>query len=136
MCRKSVVLGQFAQTYYIPRYFTWSKLDEKWEPFLRRSVETVRLTINIQIHLQHDPWSQIFSEQLLDIGNDKIELYSNTQCIKLPVYFRTIAKTKHELIESVFPAILHNYFYHNWFSEHAILVAKNLDIDEIYFQVI
>ncbi|CAB3241119.1 unnamed protein product [Arctia plantaginis] len=41
------------------------------QSFLWRSVETLRLTINMRVQLQNDPPAQIFSEQLLDIGTPK-----------------------------------------------------------------
>ncbi|XP_037914086.1 uncharacterized protein LOC119653502 [Hermetia illucens] len=64
------------------------------QSFLWRSVETLRLTINMRVQLQNDPSEQIFSEQLLDTGNGKIELQPNTQCIKLPDNFCTVVQDK------------------------------------------
>jgi len=105
------------------------------QSFLWRSVETIRLTINMRVQLQKDPSAQIFAKQLLDIGNGRIELHPNTQYIQLPDNFCTFVETKRELIDSVFPAILKNYLNHNWISERAILAAKNSDVDEINFQI-
>ncbi|XP_029172028.1 uncharacterized protein LOC114941268 [Nylanderia fulva] len=105
------------------------------QSFLWRSVETLRLTINMRIQLQNDPSAQIFSEQLLDIGNGKIELQPNTQCIKLPDNFCTVLHGKNELIQSIFPDIQSNYLNHNWLSDRAILAAKNVEVDEINFQI-
>ncbi|XP_044591741.1 ATP-dependent DNA helicase pif1-like [Cotesia glomerata] len=87
------------------------------------------------MHLQNDTSAQIFSEQLLDIGNGKIELQPNTQCIKLPDNFCTVLQDKNELIQSIFPGIQNNYLNHNWLSHQAILAAKNVDVDEINFQI-
>jgi PIF1 helicase. len=39
------------------------------QSFLWRSVETLRLIINMRVQLQNDPSAQVFSKQLLDIGN-------------------------------------------------------------------
>ncbi|XP_015189530.1 PREDICTED: uncharacterized protein LOC107073405 [Polistes dominula] len=50
--------------------------------------------------LQNDPSAKIFSEQLLDIRNSRIELQPNTQCIKLPDNFCTVVHGKNELIQS------------------------------------
>ncbi|XP_050064351.1 ATP-dependent DNA helicase pif1-like [Aphis gossypii] len=104
------------------------------QSFLWRSVETLRLTINMRVQLQN-PSAQIFSEQLLDIGNGKIELQPNTQCIKLPDNFCTVVQYKNELIQSIFPDIQNNYLNHEWLSQQAILAAKNVDVGEINFQV-
>ncbi|GFT39632.1 ATP-dependent DNA helicase [Trichonephila clavipes] len=79
--------------------------------------------------------AQIFSEQLLHIGNGKIELQLNTQCIKLPDNFCTVVQDKNELIQSIFPDIQNNYLNHEWLSQRAILAAKNVDVDEINFQI-
>ncbi|XP_037902457.1 uncharacterized protein LOC119646155 [Hermetia illucens] len=105
------------------------------QSFLWRSVETLRLTINMRVQLQNDPSAQIFSEQLLDIGNGKIELQPNTQCIKLPDNFCTVVQDKNELIQSILPDIQNNYLNHEWLSQRAILAAKNVDVDEINFQI-
>lgn len=48
----------------------------------------------MRVQLQNDPSAQIFSEQLLDIGNGKIELQPNTQCIKLPDNFALLFRIK------------------------------------------
>lgn len=85
--------------------------------------------------MQNDPSAQIFSEQLLDIGNGRIGLHPNPQSIKLPDDFCTFVETKPELIEKVLPAILNNYLNHDWLSERAILVAKNVDVNEINFHI-
>jgi len=70
-----------------------------------------------------------------NIGNGKIELHQNTQCIKFPDKFCNIIQTKNELIESVFQDKLNNYLDQNWISQHAILAAKNDDFDKINFQI-
>ncbi|XP_029342163.1 uncharacterized protein LOC115033546 [Acyrthosiphon pisum] len=88
----------------------------------------------MRVQLQNDPSAKIFSEQLLDIGNGKIE-HQNTQCIKLPDNFCNVVQTKNELIESVFLDILNNYLDQNWLSQRDILAAKNNDVDKINFQI-
>lgn len=59
----------------------------------------------------------------------------NTQCIKLLDNFCTVLHGKNELIQSIFPDIQSNYLNHNWLSDRAILASKNVDIDEINFQI-
>ena len=129
--------GDFRQTLpVIPRSTYADEINACLkQSFLWRSVDTVRLTINMRVQLQNDPSAQIFSEQLLDIGNGKIELHPNTQCIKFPDNLCTIVNSKQELIVNVFPVILNNYLNHNWLSERAILAARNVDVDEINFQI-
>lgn len=82
----------------------------------------------MRVQLQNDPSAQIFSEQLLDNGDGKIDLYSNTQRIKFPDNFCPF-------VESVFPTILNNYLKHNWLSERAILAAIKVNVDEINFPI-
>ncbi|XP_057664480.1 uncharacterized protein LOC130898900 [Diorhabda carinulata] len=129
--------GDFRQTLpVIPRSTFADEINACLkQSFLWRSVETLRLTINMRVQLQNDPSAQIFSEQLLDIGNGKIELQPNTQCIKLPDNFCTVVQDKNELIQSIFPDIQNNYLNHEWLSQRAILAAKNVDVDEINFQI-
>ncbi|XP_046492949.1 uncharacterized protein [Neodiprion pinetum] len=129
--------GDFRQTLpVIPRSTFADEINACLkQSFLWRSVETLRLTINMRVQLQNDPSAQIFSEQLPDIGNGKIELQPNTQCIKLPDNFCTVVQDKNELIQSIFPDIQNNYLNHEWLSQRAILTAKNVDVDEINFQI-
>ncbi|CAB3227232.1 unnamed protein product [Arctia plantaginis] len=65
--------GDFRQTLpVIPRSTFADEINACLkQSFLWRSVETLRLTINMRVQLQNDPSAQIFSEQLLDIGNAK-----------------------------------------------------------------
>jgi ATP-dependent DNA helicase PIF1 len=132
-----LLFGDFRQTMPVISRFIYA--DEinacLKQSCLWRNVETLRLTINMRVQLQNDPSAKIFSEQLLDIGNDKIELHPITQCIKLPDNFCNVVQTKNELIENVFPNILNNYLDQNWLSERAILAAKNEDADKINFQI-
>nr|XP_042913114.1 uncharacterized protein LOC122273116 [Parasteatoda tepidariorum] len=105
------------------------------ESYLWRSVSKLCLTLNMRLQLQNDPLASRVSEQLLDIGNGKIQLYEDTQYIRLPQNFCNIVPTKEELIKSIFPDLRHNYTNHAWLRERAILAAKNLDVDAINFRV-
>ncbi|XP_063993665.1 uncharacterized protein LOC135171207 [Diachasmimorpha longicaudata] len=129
--------GDFRQTLpVIPRSTFADEINSSSKhSFLWRSVETLRLTINMRVRLQNDPSAQIFSEQLLDIGNGKIEFQPNMQCIKLPDSFSTVLQEKNELIQSVLPNIRNKYLNHNWLSDRVILAATNVDVDEINFQI-
>lgn len=89
----------------------------------------------MRVQVQNDPLAQVFSKQLLDIGNGEVELYQDTQYIKLPDNFCTVVETKNELIQNVFPDIINNYLDHDWLYNRAILAARNVDVDEINFQI-
>ncbi|XP_025409114.1 uncharacterized protein LOC112682657 [Sipha flava] len=129
--------GDFRQTLPVIPHSTFA--DEinacLKQSFLWTSVETLRLTMNMRVQLQNDPTAQVFSKQLLDIGNGEIELHQNTQYIKLPDIFCTVVETRNELIESVFPDILNYYLDHNWLCNRAILAARNVDVNEINFHI-
>ncbi|CAK1553940.1 unnamed protein product [Leptosia nina] len=129
--------GDFRQTLpVIPRSTFADEINACLkQSFLWQSVETLRLTLNMRVKLQNDPSAQICSEQLLDIGNGKIELQPNTQSIQLPDNFCTVHQDKNELIQSIFPDIQTNYLNHNWLSYRANLAAKIVDVDEINFQI-
>lgn len=129
--------GDFRQTLpVIPRATYADEINACLkESYLWRSVSKLCLTINMRVQLQNDPLASRFSEQLLDIGNGKIELYEDTQYIRLPENFCNMVATKDELINSIFPDLRHNYTNHGWLRERAILAAKNLDVDAINFKI-
>ncbi|GFS53811.1 ATP-dependent DNA helicase [Trichonephila clavipes] len=89
----------------------------------------------MRVQLQNDPLASRFSEQLLDIGNGRIQLYEDTQYIQFPENFCNIVATKDELIKNIFPDLRHNYTDHAWLRERAILAAKNLDVYAINFKI-
>ncbi|GFY18433.1 ATP-dependent DNA helicase [Trichonephila clavipes] len=87
------------------------------------------------VQIQNDPLlASRFSEQLLDIGNGRIQLY-DTQYIQLPEHFCNIVASKDEFKKNIFPDLRHNYTDHAWLRERAILAAKNLDVDTISFKI-
>ena len=78
------------------------------EFYLWRSVSKLSLTLNVRVQLENDPSVSGFSEQLFDIGNDKIQLYEDTQYIRLLENFCNMVATKDELIKSIFPDLCYN----------------------------
>ncbi|GFW17155.1 ATP-dependent DNA helicase [Trichonephila clavipes] len=104
----------------------------------KRNVETLRLTINTYAQLQDDQSAQIFSNLpagLQDIGHGEVELHQNTKHIKLPGNFCNAVQTTKELIESVFLDILYNYICDDWLCNPVTWAEKNVDVDEINFQI-
>lgn len=85
----------------------------------------------MRVFLQQHQDADVFSKQLLDIGNGKIAVDISTGLITLPTDFCQLTETKEELIQRVFPTIEQNYKNHNWLSERAILAAKNKDVDDL-----
>ena len=95
------------------------------------NVKRLQLTLNMRIRLQNDDSGEIFSDQLLAIGNEKLPVDSILGRIQLPAEFCNLVTSKNELVEKVFTSTITNYKSHNWLRERAILVAKNKDIHEI-----
>lgn len=81
----------------------------------------------MRVQLQNDRSAEIFSHQLLGIGNEKVPVDLNSGRISLPHNFCNLATSKEELVEKVFPNIQTNDKNHDWLSEWAILAAKNKD---------
>ena len=78
----------------------------------------------------HDPSTETFSKQLLDIGDGKFAVHENTGCIKLPTDFCTIINSQNTLIDRIFPNVHTQYTTHEWLAERVILAAKNVDVND------
>lgn len=125
--------GDFRQTLpVIPRSTVADELNACLKSSnLWRHVKTLRLTTNMRVFLQQDRNADVFSKQLLDIGNGKIAVDISTGFITLPTDFCQLTESKEELIGRVFPNVAQNFKNHNWLSERAILAAKNKDVDDL-----
>lgn len=102
---------------------------------LWRNVEILHLKVNMRVLLLQDPSAENFSKQLLDIGNGKVDLHENTQFIKLPANFCTVVNSQIALIENIFPNIQTQYMNHEWLAERAILASKNVDVNDMNFNI-
>ncbi|GFX42654.1 ATP-dependent DNA helicase [Trichonephila clavipes] len=85
----------------------------------------------MRVQLQNDRSAEMFSHQLLDIGNGKVPADWTSGKISLSHNFCDLVASKGELVERVFPDIQTNFKNPNWLSEHAILAAKNKDVFQL-----
>ncbi|XP_044592333.1 uncharacterized protein LOC123270358 [Cotesia glomerata] len=102
---------------------------------LWKYVKTIKLTTNMRVALQNDISAEVFSKQLLDIGNGNIPIDDSTGFISFPADFCQLTKSKDELIAKVFPNIGANHHNHAWLSERAILAARNKDVDYLNSEI-
>ncbi|XP_039968153.1 uncharacterized protein LOC120779862 [Bactrocera tryoni] len=89
----------------------------------------------MRVLLQDDSSAHPFSEQLLDIGNGKMQIDNTNGMITLPETVCTILQTKEELVECVFPNIIQNHRSHDWLAERSILAPKNIHVNAMNFQI-
>ncbi|XP_073821564.1 uncharacterized protein [Musca autumnalis] len=132
-----LLAGDFRQTLpVIPRSTPADELNACLKSsVLWKHVKKLKLTVNMRVELLNDQNGEVFSKMLLDIGDGKISVDISTGCIQFPVGFCQFTESKSELIRKIFPNIAHNYKNHDWLSERAILAAKNIDVDELNFEI-
>jgi ATP-dependent DNA helicase PIF1 len=71
---------------------------------------------------------------LLDIGDGKVTI-DETGCIQLPTDFCTIIDSQDALIDQILPNVHRTNTNHEWLTEKAILVAKNMDVNELNLKI-
>ena len=89
----------------------------------------------MRVELQNDQSGEVFSKQLLEIGNGKSPVDISSRLITSPINFCHFATSKNELIEMVFPNISDNYSSHDWLSERVILAPKKMDVNDMNFHI-
>lgn len=94
-----------------------------------------KISINHKYASANDPSAARFSQNLLDLGNEKIPTDATTKCITFPEHFCNFTTSKEEFIQKFFPNIIENYKNHNWLSARAILAAKNIDVNDINMNI-
>lgn len=129
--------GDFRQTLpVVPRSTPADELNACLKSSnLWKHVKVLHLSKNMRVMLQNDQSGDIFSKQLIDIGNGKFPIDVLTGCITFPNSFCQLTQSKAELIQKVFPNVAQNYLFHDWLSERAILAAKNTDVNELNFKI-
>ncbi|XP_049302983.1 uncharacterized protein LOC125776145 [Bactrocera dorsalis] len=102
---------------------------------LWKYIKTLKLSINMRVELQEDQSGEVFSKQLVDIGNGIIAVDTSSGYITFPTNFCNFCESKTEIMEMVFPNIAQNYVNHIWLIDRVILAAKNVDVNEINFHI-
>lgn len=132
-----LLAGDFRQILpVVPRSTTADELNACLKSsILWKYIKTLKLSINMRDELQEDQSGEVFSKQLLDIGHGNIAVDTSSGYITFPTNFCNFCESKTELMEKVFPNIAQNYINHVWLSERVILAAKNVDVNEMNFQI-
>ena len=125
-----VLAGDFRQT--LPVIPKGTKADEIHACIksseLWRNVHILNLMTNMRALLNGNIDANIFSENLLKIGNGTIDYDQNGF---IEILCGKIVENIENLKKSVFPDILNNYTNINWLVEPSILAPKNKDVDKL-----
>ncbi|XP_036334474.1 uncharacterized protein LOC118745044 [Rhagoletis pomonella] len=132
-----LLAGDFRQTLpVIPRSTPADELNACLKAsHLWNYVEKITLTTNMRVHLLQDTSAQIFSKQLLDIGNGKVHIDRTTNEISFPSNFCQMQQSIQDVIDRVFPNLMINYRIPEWLRERAILAPKNDDVSKLNGQI-
>jgi len=133
-----VLSGDFRQTLpVIARSTPADELNASLKAsYLWRYVKRMTLTTNMRVRLTGDNSIKEFSEQLLLLGDGRIEYNDQTGLMSFPDNFCHLTETLADLINSVFPNIDKNFQNHEWLKERAILAPKNESVFEINEQIL
>lgn len=85
----------------------------------------------MRVALQNDQSSEVFAQQLMDIGNGNIPIDAISGLISFPPDFCQFVTSKEALITKVFPNIAENHRNPVWLGQRAILAAKNKDVNDL-----
>lgn len=102
------------------------KASNLWSKITRMTLST-----NMRINLFRDNSAELFSNQLLNLGDGNFPIDPQTGLIQLPNGFCNFVKDVGELKAKVFPNIETNYKIHEWLCERAILAPKNENVNKL-----
>ncbi|XP_054091709.1 ATP-dependent DNA helicase PIF1-like [Zeugodacus cucurbitae] len=132
-----LLAGDFRQTLpVIPKSTAADELNACLKSsHLWRFVKTISLTMNMRVLLQNDKTAEVFSKELLRIGNGQVPIDPCSGLISIPTTICQFTSNKYVLISSVYPNIAQNYGNYDWLSTRAILAAKNMDVNDLNWTI-
>ncbi|XP_067134502.1 ATP-dependent DNA helicase pif1-like [Centruroides vittatus] len=89
----------------------------------------------MRVELSKDETTAHFAQKLLQIGEGTYPTDQMTALIEPNSDFCNIATTENELIDQIYPNIVHNYTNPEWLFQRAILATKNNIVDNINFNI-
>lgn len=88
----------------------------------------------MRVKMLQDLSAETFLKQLLDIGDGKVAI-DETEYVKFPTDFCTIADSQDTLNEQIFPDLHTKYINRESLAERAILAEKNVDVDNLNMKI-
>lgn len=126
-----VLSGDFRQT--LPVIPKGTKADELnaclKRSILWRNIKQLQLSTNMRVHIHKDKSAQVFSRQLLQIGNGDIPLDPKEGLHLLPCGM--MVTSIDDLKQKVFPNLHLRYRDAQWLRDRAILAPKNDAVDKL-----
>uniref|UniRef100_UPI00358E6312 ATP-dependent DNA helicase PIF1-like n=2 Tax=Myxine glutinosa TaxID=7769 RepID=UPI00358E6312 len=106
------------------------------ESYIWRRVEKLHLSTNMRVALNRDVSAGQFPKVLLQLGNGRLPVDTETGDVTIPPNCGTIINTSVEMILKVYPSLSQNYKNHEWLCERAILAPKNDIVQDINATII
>ncbi|XP_055527993.1 uncharacterized protein LOC129720539 [Wyeomyia smithii] len=122
-----LLAGDFRQTLpVIPKSTPADELNACLKAsHLWRNVRKLALTKNMRVHVLGDECAELFSKQLLALGDGKISADTSDGRISFPTNFCCMVDSQLALQTKVFPDIQLNFTNTQWLCERVILASKN-----------
>lgn len=98
--------------------------------YLWNNITKLKLTKNLRVALFSDELSGNFTNQLLNIGEDKFKTDQQGK-IHFTEEFCNIVQSTDELIDKVFPNVYENFVSKEWLCQRAILAPTNDTVSNI-----
>ncbi|GBM15657.1 hypothetical protein AVEN_95277-1 [Araneus ventricosus] len=89
----------------------------------------------MRVHLNGDPSSEQFADNLFQLGNGAITPDNQDGCIAIQSIGR-IVKTQQELKEAVLTNVAQHFIEYSWLCQRAILVPRNEDVSVMNKQLL